>query len=458
MAQRRSLKPAQTGRQLFAGVKGNPREFWDGQALGLMPRIGIAYQVTPKTVVRAGYGIFYGSVGSFKTGANLAGFSQSTPIEATNDNGLTFKNTLANPLPGGLLAPAGPSAGLETNLGQSISYFANSRKQPYAQRWSFGIQRELRAGFMVETSYVGNRGNRVPIGRNINYLPAKYLSTKATRDQATIDFLGAQFPSPLFGLNPQYTSTTISRSGLLLPYPEFGNVTYQDPAGYSWYHSLQSRLEKRFTKGFTLQMSYTWSKAMEAAQFLNASDPMPYESLADIDRSQRITGSGIWELPFGKGRKFGSQMPKALQFFAGGWQLSGAWQRQSGQPIGWGNIQITGDSTQLALPSDQRNADHWFNTDIFNKNSTQALASNIRTFPFRFSNVRLDSQRRWDFSLNKTFAINERVKMKFRGDSFNAWNEPVLRGPTTDPTNSSFGKITAQEPPRSWQFSLNLLF
>jgi hypothetical protein len=347
---------------------------------------------------------------------------------------------------------------METNLGQSITFFANSRKLPYAQRWSLGIQRELPAGFMVESSYVGNRGTRLPIGRNINFLPAKYLSTKPTRDQATIDFLGAQFPSPLFGLNPQYTSTTISRSGLLLPYPEFGNVTYQDPAGYSWYHSLQSRMEKRFTKGFTLQMSYTWSKAMEAAQFLNAQDPMPYESLADIDRAQRITGSGIWELPFGKGRKFGAQMPKALQFFAGGWQLSGAWQRQSGQPIGWGNIQITGDSTQLALPSDQRNADHWFNTDIFNKNSTQALASNIRTFPFRFSNVRLDSQRRWDFSLNKTFAINERVKMKFRGDSFNAWNEPVLRGPTTDPTNSSFGKITAQEPPRSWQFSLNLLF
>ena len=90
--------------------------------------------------------------------------------------------------------------------------------------------------------------------------------------------------------------------------------------------------------------------------------------------------------------------------------------------------------------------------------SGDQLASNIRTFPLRFSNVRFDSQRRWDFSLNKTFPINERFKMKFRADTFNALNEPVLRGPTTDPTSSTFGKISAQEPPRSWQFSLNLAF
>jgi hypothetical protein len=441
----------------FAGGS-NPREFWDGQALGWMPRVGLAYQLTPLTVLRAGYGIFYGSLGSFKTGANLAGFSQSTPIEATNDNGLTFKTTLANPLPNGLLAPLGPSGGLETNLGQAISYFATSRKLPYAQRWSLGVQRQLPGSFMIESSYVGNRGTRLPISRNINYLPAQYLSQSPTRDAATINFLSANFANPFFGLNPQYTSSTISRQSLLLPYPQFGNITYLDPTGYSWYHSLQSRVERRLSKGFTLQWAWTWSKAMDATTFLNASDPMPYRSLSDIDRGQRFTGSGLWELPFGKGRHFGSHMARPLEFLAGGWQLSGAWQRQSGQPIGWGNIQITGDSTKLVLPSDQRNADRWFNTTIFERDSTKALASNIRTFPLRFSNVRLDSQRRWDFSLNKTFALNERFKMKFRADTFNALNEPVLRGPTADPTNSNFGKISAQEPSRSWQFSLNLAF
>src|SRR5438034_1246915 len=188
-----------------------------------------------------------------------------------------------------------------------------------AQRWSFEVQQQLPASFMVEASYVGNRGTRLPVNRNINFLPAKYMSTSPIRDQATIDFLGAQFASPFFGLNPQYTSTTASRSSLLLPYPQFGNVTYADPVGYSWYHSLQSRMEKRFNRGFTLQMSYTWSKAMDAITFLNPSDPNPYESLSDIDRGHRITGSGIWELPFGKGRRFGTHMPRVLDLFAGGW-------------------------------------------------------------------------------------------------------------------------------------------
>ncbi len=442
----------------FAGVNGNPRAFWDGPALSLLPRFGLAYQLTPKTVLRSGYGIFFGSLGSFKTSSNLAGFTQSTPIEATNDNGLTFRNTLSNPLPSGLLAPLGPAGGLETNLGQAITFFPASRRLPYAQRWSFGVQQQLPGSFMVEASYVGNRGTRLPVNRNINFIPGRYLSTSPARDQATIDYLGAQFPNPFFGLNPQYTSTTASRSSLLLPYPEFGNVTFPDPVGYSWYHSLQSRMEKRFSRGFTLQLGYTWSRAMEATSFLNPSDPAPYKSLADTDRSHRMTGSGIWELPFGRGRRYGAGMPRAFEFLAGGWQTSGAWQRQSGAPINWGNIILNGDSTKLALPSSRRNADRWFNTDVFDRRSGAPLASNIRTFPLRFSNVRLDSQRRWDFSLNKTFQITERFKTRFRADTFNALNEPVLRGPDTNPISSTFGQITAQEPSRSFQFSLNLQF
>jgi Carboxypeptidase regulatory-like domain/TonB dependent receptor len=442
----------------FAGSGGNPREFWSGQGLEWMPRIGIAYQASEKTVVRAGYGIFYGSVGSFKTASNLSGFSQSTPIEASSDNGLTFKTKLSNPLPGGLLAPLGPSGGLATDLGRAITYFARSRVQPYAQRWSLGLQQQFKDGFMLESAYVGNRGTHLPISRNINGVPLKYLSTSPARDQATINFLTTNFPNPFFGLNPQYTSSNTSRQSLLLPYPQFGNITYLDSAGYSWYHSLQTRVERRFSRGFTLQWAWTWSKAMDATAFLNAADPMPYRSLSDIDRGQRFTGSGIWELPFGKGRKFGSSMPKVLEFFAGGWQMAGAWQRQSGQPINWGNVIISGDSTKLVLPSSERNTDHWFNTSVFNTVSSQQLANNVRTFPLRFGNVRFDSQRRWDVSLNKTFSITERFKTRFRVDSFNVLNEPVLRGPDTSPTSSTFGKITAQEPPRSFQMSLSMQF
>jgi hypothetical protein len=441
----------------FAGVNGNSRDLWNGNSVMWMPRFGLAYQADDKTVVRGGYGIFYGNIGAFNTTDNLAGFSQSTTIQPTTDNGLTFPVKLSNPLPNGLVAPLGPAGGLATNLGQSISFYAKDRKPSYAQRWSLGFQRQLPGGFVVEASYVGNRGTHLPVSRNINFLPAQYLSRTPLRDTATINFLGAQFPSPFFGLNQQYTST-MSRSSLLLPYPEFGNVTYLDPVGYSWYHAVQSQVEKRFAKGFTLQVAYTFSRAMDATTFLNAQDPMPYESLSSIDRGQRITGSGIWELPFGKGRHFGAHMPRLLDLIAGGWQLSGAFQRQSGQPIDWGQMIITGDSTKLALPSDQRNVDHWFNTSIFDRATGDQLASNIRTFPLRFSNVRFDSQRRLDGSVNKIFSITERFKMRFRADTFNALNTPVAQGPNTTATGSTFGTVSGQESPRSFQFSLNLQF
>lgn len=409
-------------------------------------------------MVRGGYGIFFASIGVNRTNSNLAGFSRSTPIEASADNGLSFIATLDNPFPKGLLPPLGAAGGLETNLNQAISFFAAERRQPYAQRMSLGLQQQLWGGFLLENSYVGNRGTRIPASRNINATPAQYLSTLPTRDQTTINFLGANFTSPFFGLNPNYTSTTISRGQLLRPYPQFGDITFDDRVGYSWYHSMQARLEKRMAQGFTLQISYTWSKTMEAVTFLNASDPMPYESLSDLDRAHRVTGSGIWELPFGRGRKFGANWHRSIDFLAGGWQLGGIYQRQSGAPLGFGQALFVGSSSDIALPSEQRGANQWFNTSVFLRNNAQALASNIRTAPLRYSNIRGDSQRRLDLSLIKTFPITERFRMKFRAETFNTLNEVVLRGPNLDPYNTAFGTITAQEPPRSWQFALTLVF
>lgn len=439
----------------FTGVDGNPREYWSGQAIGWMPRIGLAFQLLPKTVLRGGYGIFYGSIGVNRTNSNLIGFSQNTPIQPSLDNGLTFVASLDNPYPGGLIPAQGASGGLRTNLAQDISFFAPQRKQPYAQRFSFGIQQEVPQGFVVEASYVGNRATRIPVTRQINPPPAQYLSTLPTRDQTTINFLTQSFPNPFLGTNPVST-TTASRMQLLRPFPHFNNVQFDDHAGYAWYHSLQARTEKRFSKGYTLQMAYTWSKAMEAAEFLNQSDPMPYESLSGIDRKHRLTGSGQWELPFGRKRRWGSRLNPVLNFIAGGWQLNGVYQYQSGAPLGFGQALFTGDSSQIVLPSDQRNADRWFNTSVFMRNNSQALANNVRTAPLRYSNIRQDSQRRWDMSAIKYFHLNERASLQFRAETFNLLNEPVLRGPQTDPYNSAFGTVTAQEPPRSWQFSLKL--
>jgi len=125
--------------------------------------------------------------------------------------------------------------------------------------------------------------------------------------------LAQVFPNPFFGLAPSYIGT-ITRAGLLRPYPQFGSLTAIVPDGYTWYHSMQLRVERRMRKGLSIQGSYVWSKFMEAQEYLNPGDTRPYESLADTDRPHRITVSGIWEIPVGRGRHFNSQMPKQLQF------------------------------------------------------------------------------------------------------------------------------------------------
>ncbi|MBI4874878.1 MAG: TonB-dependent receptor [Acidobacteria bacterium] len=439
----------------FAGVGGNPRNLWQGEKNNFMPRLGFAYQLRPKTVLRGGYGLFFDSLGVNASGVIQTGYSLSTPIQASLDSGLTYVATNRNPFPQGLLEPLGAKGGLATNLGQSVSFFADKRKHPYSQRWSGGFQQLLPGQFLAEASYVGSRGTRLQVGRNLNFLPAQYLSRLPVRDQTTINYLSQSFPNPLYGTNPIY-GTNISRSGLLLPYPQFGGVSVTEPIGYSWYHSLQVRGEKRFSRGYTFQLSYTWAKQMDATSFLNASDPRPYETLSDQDRPHRLVVSWIWELPFGRGRRFGGTLPRPVDFVAGGWQLSGMTQRQSGPPLDWGDVWtlFTGNPDSVKLPKSQRSVDRWFNINAgFNGNSAQQLASHIRVSPWRFSNLRADGQARWDFAIRKDFKVTEKVKMQFQAEVVNAWNHPNLYAPTTSPTSSTFGAIFGQDHTRSWIMS-----
>lgn len=452
---------AAMGGLTFANVGGNPRTYWTPEKNNFQPRIGFAYQATPKTVVRGGYGIFTASIGVNYSNTNQTGFSISTPIQASLDNGLTFLATNANPFPNGLIKPAGSGNGLLTNIGQQVQFFNDRRSHPYSQRWSLGLQQELPQKFLIDVSYVGNRNTRLNINRELSYTPAQYLSTSPVRDQATINYLGANFPSPYYGLNSIY-GKNMTRANLLRSYNEFSSVQILgDPAGYSWYHSLQSRIERRFANAWTVQASYTWSKTMEATEFLNSADPMPYESIGSLDRTHRLTGSGIWEIPFGRGRHWGGGMHRAVDLVAGGWQLGGIYQHQSGAPMGFGNRIFNGDLHNIVLPEDQRSVNGWFTPAKaagFETLGSAQLASNLRAFPLRFSAVQGPNQDRWDFSLIKNFRINERWNTQFRAETFNALNHPNLYNPNTDPTSASWGVITGQDTPRSWQFSLKIVF
>jgi hypothetical protein len=256
-----------------------------------------------------------------------------------------------------------------------------------------------------------------------------------------------------------YTAN-ITRANLLRPFPEFGDVSMTDNSGYSWYHALQTRIERRLQAGFTFQLAYTFSRFMDATSFLNPSDPMPYEVISANDRPHRLAMSGVWELPVGRGRPFGAHMPRALEFVAGGWQLGGVAIRQAGAPLGFGNAIFNGDLHDIPLPKSERSPTRWFNTDAgFNRVAAQQLASNIIALPPRFSGIRMDGESRFDFSLIKNFRMFENVVTQFRAEVYNAFNHPSFAAPNTSPTNTNFGRITATTViPRQWQFSLRVKF
>ena len=270
--------------------------------------LGLAYQLDNKTVLRAGFGMFAGFLGERRGDVIQNGFTQNTNMVLTTDNGLHFLTTMANPFPNGVAEPVGAAAGYQTYLGQGFTYFNQNPKIPVTMRWEAGLQRSS-AGFLFEANYIGNKTNHIEITRNINALPAQYLSTLPIRDDTYNNLLTASIPNPMYNLVPGNTPGHLHRhhhvrQTLLSPFPAFGSnaINTTENTGYSWYHSFQFTASKRFAKGYTVQGSYTLQKWMQAVNLLNASDLAPIREISDADAPHRINISSVWSLPFGKGR------------------------------------------------------------------------------------------------------------------------------------------------------------
>ena len=445
------------GGLMFAGP--DDHNWWTQGSGNFLPRVGISYQLDSKTVIRSGFGLFYDTIGVNRSPAIQTGFTATTPIIASYDNGLHYVANFDNPFPSGILPGASTAPGMTTNLGQALSVYPTSRVQPYAQRWTFDVQRELPGQLLLDVAYVGNKAIHLTDTKNINALPNRYLSTTGSRDQATINYLTQSFPNPFYGLSPVFSST-ITRADLFRPYPEFGDINLTENNGYSWYHALQVRAEKRMSHRFTVDVGYTWSKFMDATSYLNAGDTLLYRSISQYDRPQRISISGIWDIPFGRGRTFGSNLPKAADWVIGGWQLNALIQKQSGPPLAFNDSIFLGTNpNQINLPADQRSVNMWFNTSLFNRNPSQQLQYDLRGFPIYFAGVRAPNQTSWDFSLIKFFSITERAKLQFRAECYDALNHPNFDAPSMTVTGSNFGVISAQgSPSRQFQGALKLTF
>lgn len=473
------------GGLMYAGASGTGRLAFNRDWNNIQPRIGVAWQVREKWVLRGGYGLYY--LGQDGVGPDT-GFSQPTPLVASTDNNLTPAVTLSDPFPrslfpSGLLQPIGNSRGLATNLGLGISAQYLDRPLPRTHQFSFGFQRALPWKWVADASYVGNLTRGMPVGVGLNFIPARSLQALPVADRP--GFFNTQVANPMQGLLPgsAFNGATIPRQQLLAAYPHFSGVGINNvPIGQQSYHSLQAKATKRFSSGFAAQASYTWSKMLERISPLNAQDVTLSEltrtgleqRLAEFDIPHTVSMALGYELPFGKGRPLLNSTNRLVDLLIGGWNVNGMYIWRSGQPVEFPNAAPTA-ARSAKLSSAQRDQlaqqagrdkfnpffDKWFDTSIF-PNRAQAPFT-LRDFPTRFPDVRSPILTSWELSGYKDFRIRERLKVQFRADFQNAFDYAYFGRLIARPNNVQdprFGQLDPAQDnqPRVVVLVLKVLF
>lgn len=458
--------PDLAGGVVFVGVDGRSRHQYDWDTNNIAPRLGLAYQLTRRTVIRSAYAHIFGPSPQQAHGTvGPMGFRVENLWVSTLD-GITPFNLLSNPYPQGFRPPPGAAEGLLTQTGATLQAPLPDTITPYSTQWNFTIQRELPGQVLLETAYVGTRGlqlsRNAESGLSLNQLPAEAMALGSRLN----DLVDNPFASVVN--RGVHVAPRISRAQLLRPYPQFTDIIPLYSSGSSsTYHSLQVSMTKRLSGGLQADAAYTWAKNIDnGLSHQDSYNIRADRSLVDIDIAHRLVFSYIYELPFGRGRRFGAGAAPWLNWLAGGWQLNGITSFQTGTPLSLSasnsaglfnpktRANNNGRSGKLSGKVDRR-LDRYLDTSVFSQPP-----------PFTFGNVgerlpdiRNDGQRNCDLSLFKEFAPKEQLKVQFRAEFLNAFNTPRFGSPNTTVTSSSFGVITSQaNSPRQMQFGLKLLW
>ncbi len=454
------------GGVVYATGDGATAYAFDPKKANFQPRVGFAWALTPKTVVRGGFGL--STLGQQVFGPST-GFSQQTPLVASTDGNLTPASSLSDPFPtsiypNGLLKPIGNSQGLATNLGQGITAQYLDRPLPTSRQFSIGFQRELPNGMVADVSYVGNLTRRLPVNLPLNFLSKDEIERLPVAQRSA--YYTERIPNPMAGLLPNsgLNTATIVRQQLLYAYPQYTQVTLQSvPIGRQDYHALQTRLTRRFANGYMFQAGYTWGKTLESVSVLNNQDidlanlrnTKLEQRLWDYDMPHKFTIQSIYELPFGKGKPIWSNAGSIANNIIGGWNISGQWLIQSGfimnfpnaAPIAlgsaaWDNAKREAVAKEAGRSYWDVSYDKWFDTSKFPRQAQQAFTQ--RNFPTRFPDVRAQGANSVELSLYKQFTFKERVRWQIRADAYNAFNHPWFGQPqSVDVTNARFGYLQA---------------
>ncbi len=468
------------------------------------PRIGGAWRLGEKTVLRGGYGLYFVPLSVEQNTALGNVFSVNAP-QAFDANGQVRQPGtvnaptvfLSNPFPNGITAPPGNSLGADTQIGQSPLLIEPVRKNAYIQQWNAVISRELTKTMVLDIAYAGAHGVRLPYRTvNLNQIPqsmidyakANFAQAKDVNGVAATSinqFFNQTVANPFFGFitNPNSTLRTanVTRAQLLKPFPQYDNPQLFNPhIGASKYNSLQVRLQKRFSDGLSGNVSYVWGKLIDigrngnnnsgaATSIEDIYDLEGEYAVSNFDVPHRLQASFSYELPFGKRKKIGSDWNSFTNILLGGWQVSGTITRQAGTPIslvangiGLGfatrrTDKVAGIASYDNSASRARSGDTWFNTALFTQPADFTLGTGARNF----SDVRRDGYRNADLSMLKNFYLFEgKHKIQFRAEFINAFNLVVFGTPGSNVSDLvNFGRITTQgNTPRNIQMVLRYTF
>ena len=473
----------------FAGVNGHYRGFSNPDYHEWQPRAGFAYRLARNTVLRGGFGRFVQA--DYERGGQN-GFGRTTSLIATQDNYVTPYDTLATPFRGSIQQPTGSSLGPLTNLGAGVDFNSPNPDRFYSWEYSLHLQHQIKS-WLFEAGYSHNKTYNIWQSRNqTNPSASLWRQLNGPQFDAAgrpLDQLlwNVQVPNPFYnlpGINSGSigTSQTVALNRLLYKDPLLGSLSMGDmPLGKNQFDAMVAKVERRFSGGFSVLNSFTWSKLFEDTSLIGPeiAGVNVEHKLGGEDRPFHFTTSPIWELPIGRGKHFGKDMAKVADFVVGGWELTGTFNIQSGVPVVFGTDSFF-SGQNIALSSSQQSLARWFDTsqfirfpnqniDISNypawtgiqnlpgysyvpkagdtiKNGVyQEFGTYVRNYPTRWGSVRASRVNNVDLGLYKNVRFKERAKLQLRFNVFNAFNHVRFAAPNTDPTSANFGRVTLSQ-------------
>ncbi|HZO52135.1 MAG TPA: carboxypeptidase regulatory-like domain-containing protein [Bryobacteraceae bacterium] len=467
------------GIEPVTGAKGTYRFLAPGQfqtdprRKNFAPRVGLAYRLGSKSVIRVSGGYFYAASDTINAGTSDWGNGLFTLFEGSLGAPSPFPNTpppggsWSNPFAAGLPQPDRNS----TFSGQNLRTYNRNHPLPIVSNWTFNIQRMLTSTILVQAGYVGNRIMHIVQNRFYNQNNPADLVLGAQLLQ--------QVPNPFFGkiTTGNLSFPTVQRRQLLRPYPQYLQVLIpRDGYGDGNYHSAQFQIDKQYSHGLTLSASYTISKTIANVFESDATEAFPQNALYNSrynrtiepnDIPQRVVLSYLYDMPFGKGKKFLNNGIAAA--VVGNWQMSGITVLQSGTPIriaGADNTNLYDFSLSVGrgdrigepvLASGDKNTQRYFNTSAF----AQSPAFSIPTDSLTQPQLRNYGRRNFDIAFIRNQPIKERYNVQLRADITNFFNTPALSlgtGSSVTIGTPQFGQVLTGGAARNIQLALRFTF